>query len=71
MSARNYIFLIVILLTSCSEDTARNVITYKSPRDSFGSPLPVGICRYWLGNGVDQLPFEDSCHFYHMLDTIK
>jgi len=68
---KNAIIIVSALLLSCKDETPDNVIVYKSNFDFYSKPLPKGICRFSVGDGQEYRSFDDSCHFYHMLDTIK
>lgn len=69
------VVIIGMMLTSCTSDCYdrpdNNVITSKYYSGFFDNEMPKGICRFFYGTGQCRQEFRDSCHFYHVLDTIK
>ena len=33
--------------------------------------IPPCICEYWYNDGVNPIPFQDSCNKYNLFDTLK
>lgn len=46
------------------------VITWKRNDTFSGKKLPDGICRFGYAYETSFIEFLDSCHKYHVLDTI-
>jgi len=63
------LFLFISLLFhACKENNkCNNIITSKSPTNTFGSYLPIGLCTFYYNNGEY---FIDSCKYYYVMDTV-
>ena len=62
--------IILFLLTTLGCSNNKNQIISKcyAPIDK---KLPPCICEYWYSDGVQSVPFQDSCNKYNVFDTLK
>ena len=62
------IAMILLVLTSCSENKNQIISKNYVPLDK---KIPPCICEYWYSNGLNSVPFQDSCNKYNLFDTLK
>ena len=62
------ILFLLIIFTSCNEN--KNQIISKNYA-TLEKKIPPCICEYWYNDGVNPIPFQDSCNKYNLFDTLK
>ena len=60
--------MLLIIFTSCNQNKNQILSKYYAPS---GKKIPPCICEYWYHNGIDMVPFQDSCNKYNLFDTLK
>jgi hypothetical protein len=62
--------IILFLLTTigCSKNKNQIISKCYAPIDK---KLPQCICEYWYSDGMQSVPFQDSCNKYNVFDTLK
>jgi|LakMenEpi03Aug12_release.lakeMendotaPanAssembly.Ray.scaffolds.fasta_scaffold3562583_2 hypothetical protein len=65
---KQLIVLILLIITSCSENKNQIISKNYAPLDK---KIPPCICEYWYSDGLNSVPFQDSCNKYNVFDTLK
>ena len=65
---KQLIVLIILIITSCNEN--KNQIISKNYA-LIDKNIPPCICEYWYSDGLNSIPFQDSCNKYNVFDTLK
>jgi hypothetical protein len=65
---KKLIALFLFALFGCNENKNQIVSKNYNPIDKKLSPC---ICEYWYNDGVNPIPFQDSCNKYNLFDTLK
>ena len=65
---KKLIALFLFALFGCNENKNQIVSKNYNPIDK---KLPPCICEYWYNDGINSIPFQDSCNKYNLFDTLK
>ena len=65
---KNLLLILLITLISCNENKNQIISKNYAPLDK---KIPPCICEYWYSDGLNSVPFQDSCNKYNVFDTLK